>query len=66
MVLIVPTEQDYRNMMDELLDRDSGLSAWEIEFLDSLCGQGFQDEDNWLFTERQLVCFEKIYNRVFR
>lgn len=60
------TDKDYRSMMEELLERDSGLTAWEIDFLDSLCSKGFQNEEHWHFTEKQLACFEKIYNRIFR
>jgi hypothetical protein len=62
----MPSDQDYRTMMEELLERDSGLTAWEIEFLDSLCDQGFRDEEHWYFTEKQLACFEKTYNRIFK
>jgi len=59
---------DYRNMMEELLERDSGLSGWEIDFLDSLCSQGFQEENDelWMFSEKQLSKFEQIYNRIFK
>jgi len=59
------TDQDFRNMMEELLELNSGLTAWEIDFLDSLCDQGFRNEEYWYFTEKQLTCFEKIYNRIF-
>ena len=55
-------------MMEELLERDSGLSGWEIDFLDSLCSQGFQEENDelWMFSEKQLSKFEQIYNRIFK
>ena len=58
--------QDYINMMQELLDLESGLTAWEMDFLDSLHDQGWMNPNNWLFTEKQINKFNQIYERRIR
>ena len=58
-------QEDYRQMMEELLQLDSGLSGWEIDFLESLCQQGFRVAEHWGFTEKQLAKFEQIYEKKF-
>ena len=57
-------KHDLQNMMEELLEKESGLTAWEIDFLDSLHDQGWMDDKNWFFTERQIEKFEQVYERV--
>lgn len=47
--------------LDELLDVDEGLTAWEVEFIESLNQQRGRD-----WTERQLSTLERIYERVCR
>lgn len=46
-------------MLDELLDIDSGLSPWEVSFLDDL------SRWNGPFTEKQIETIEKIHQRMF-
>ena len=55
--------QDYINMMHELLELEEGLTDWEIDFLESLCNQGWRNPDKWYFTDKQIDKFEQIYNR---
>ena len=52
------TDQDYRNMVDELCDVETGLSAAEIQFVDSLV------EWDGSYTPRQKAWLQKIYDRV--
>ena len=48
-------QKDLRNMLNELLELTEGLSAWEIDFLDSLY--------NWTgnFSEKQAETLKKIW-----
>jgi hypothetical protein len=52
-------QKDYRNMVDELLNLDSGLSNKEIDIIDSM--------NNWYgnFSPEQGDLIEKIWNRHF-
>jgi hypothetical protein len=52
------SQQDYRNILNELLAVEEGLTEWEIEFLESL--------NEWMggFTEKQATKLEDIWNRV--
>jgi len=52
------TEQDYRDMLDEVCDAESGLSSREIEFIQSLT------EWDGAFTDPQKDWLQKIYDRV--
>ena len=51
-------EKEWRNILQECLEVESGLSDWEVDFLDSL--------NNWRgsFSEKQQITLEKIYKRV--
>lgn len=33
-------QQEYRNMLVDLCDLDSGLTGWEVDFVESLSHQG--------------------------
>jgi hypothetical protein len=55
----------YQDMLRELIDVDAGLTGWEMDFLDSLCGQGYLDDDH-LITEKQANKLEQIWNRIFK
>jgi len=50
--------QNYRDMLQELLNVDAGLSDKEINFLDSL--------HDWTgnFTPKQIAWLDRIYSRV--
>ncbi|MCE5324925.1 MAG: hypothetical protein LLG01_00775 [Planctomycetaceae bacterium] len=50
-------QENLRGMLQELLDLESGLTDWEIEFLDSL--------NNWQgdFRPKQAETLQKIYDR---
>jgi hypothetical protein len=52
-------QKDYRNMIKELLDLDSSLSAWEITVIDDL--------NRWTgnYTQPQMNLIEKIWNKHF-
>lgn len=47
----------YRSLLDELLAMESGLTGWEVDFIDDL--------SRWdgAFTEKQAETLEKIYER---
>lgn len=47
----------YRSLLDELLALESGLTEWEVDFVDDL--------SRWegAFTEKQAETLEKIYER---
>lgn len=49
-----------REVVDALLNVESGLTNWEMDFLDNLKG--------WVgnFTEKQARVVEKIYDRVLK
>lgn len=47
---------DHLPMLDELLDLEDGLTAWEVEFLESLNRQRGRE-----FTEKQVSKLEAIY-----
>ncbi len=49
-----------REMLDDLLDQDSGLTAWEIDFLESL------DQWDGDLTLNQSEKLKDIYDRVIR
>ena len=51
--------ENYRGMLDELLEVESGLSSWECDFLDTLA--------NWegCFTIPQSETLQKIYDKAF-
>lgn len=55
----MPTEdmEGYRDMLKDLLELDSGLSPWEVDFIESL--------NAWTgdFFEKQAKTLEKIYER---
>jgi len=55
---------DYQNMLKELLEVESGLSAWEMDFLDSLVSQGFLGRTD--FSEKQRDKLEQIWGRIFK
>ena len=49
--------ENYRGMLQELLDLDSGLTDWEVNFLDDL--------HEWTgdFTPKQAETLQRIYDR---
>jgi hypothetical protein len=51
--------ENLRGMLDELLNLGEGLTAWEVEFIDSL--------DKWsgAFTPRQAKKLEDVHRRLF-
>ncbi len=52
--------KDEEQMLDECLDAESGLSAWELDFIDNL-------DHNWRgrdLTERQHETLERIVGKV--
>jgi len=48
----------YRDMLQELLNLDDGLSSWECDFVESL--------SHWdgAFTESQAATLEKLYDKL--
>jgi hypothetical protein len=49
---------DYRELVEELCQRDSGLNSWECDFVsDMLDWQG-------QYTEKQRETIERIYDKV--
>ena len=50
---------DHLAKLDELLDREAGLSEWEVEFLESL---NKQRDAKW--TPRQINKLEDIFEKV--
>ena len=51
--------REYRAMVGELLDLESGLTNWEIDFLDSL-----HDWEADEYTLKQIACLQKIYDKL--
>lgn len=51
---------EYKEMLEALLDLDSGMTGWELGFIDDLW-------DNWdgPFTVKQAETIEKVYERLF-
>jgi len=49
----------YRDILQELLDVETGLTSWEVEFIESL------HEWDGAFTKKQAATLEKIYERRF-
>ncbi len=49
--------ENYRDILDELLGLEEGLTSWEVDFIEKL--------DNWdgSFTNKQADTLEKIYDR---
>ena len=53
-------EPEWEEMLNDLLDDDNDLlTAWEVEFTDSLAGQA-GSRDNWEPSDRQIEVLEKI------
>ncbi len=48
-----------QDLLEELLDLDSGLSSWEIEFIESL------DEWDGMFTQAQFAKLKEVHERHF-
>lgn len=55
----------HQDMLRELLQTESGLTAWEIDFLDSLVSQGLDDSRDD-FTNKQADKVEQIWNHIFK
>lgn len=55
----------HQDMLNELLEVEAGLTGWEMDFIDSLVGQGLNSQHDD-FTEKQSDKIEQIWNRVFR
>lgn len=52
------------DMLDELLqDESDTLSAWEVEFIESLDKQ--RTQPNWEPTNKQFLMLERIWGKVF-
>lgn len=47
-------------MIDALLDLDSGLTPWEVEFVESL-DQQREDREDWYPSDRQMEKLEQVY-----
>lgn len=48
------SDSEYRKMVKEMLDKDSGFNNWEIEFLDDMYKRT-------TYTEKQIAKIEQIY-----
>lgn len=51
------TERDLANQVDELLSAESGLTAWEMEFLENMDGRTS-------FSDAQADKIKQIWDRV--
>jgi hypothetical protein len=51
-------QDNIRDMIDELCNLESGLTDWELNFIEDLC--------NWdgRFTTKQADALERIYDRL--
>jgi len=50
--------QELRELLEEVCDVESGLTVWEVDFIESLCEwEGF-------FTDPQAAALRKIHARV--
>ena len=56
---------DWQNMLEELLNDESDtMSAWEVEFIDSLNRQWTRHED-MAISPKQRAVLERIWDKVF-
>jgi len=51
--------QNYNGVLDELLEVESGLTAWEMDFIESLDKQRGRG-----FTEKQVEILNRIHEKV--
>jgi hypothetical protein len=55
---------DHNAMIDELLaDESDKLTAWEVEFLESIDKQ--RKRDGWLPSEKQEAVMQKVWDKIF-
>jgi len=54
----------HQDMLNELLEAETGLTGWEMDFLDSLVGQGLNSQYDD-FTQKQTDKIEQIWERIF-
>lgn len=54
-------QEEYQQLIDDCMDRQSQLNDWEISFIDSINDQVAQDR---ALTERQFEKLESIWERV--
>ncbi len=52
------TQDEAVDLLDELLARDSGMTAWELDFIESL-----DKQRDGTFSEKQIAVLEKIEAR---
>lgn len=55
------TQDEAEKLLDEILALDSGLSAWELDFIESLDGQR-----GGTFSEKQIAVLERIEARLLK
>mgnify|MGYP001615778078 FL=1 len=53
------TQEEAEKLLDELLAVETGLSGWEMDFLESLDGQR-----GGVFSEKQIAVLERIESRL--
>ena len=58
---ITINEEDYswEGLLDDLLEKESGLTYWEIDFLESL----ERLRDSWI-SDKQLAVLERLHERL--
>ena len=58
--------KDWKGMLSELmLDESDTMSAWEVEFIESLDRQSGKSRFGWAPSPKQMECLDKIYDKVF-
>lgn len=55
------TQEEALDTLDDLLKLDSGMSAWELDFVESLDSQRGRD-----FTEKQIAVLERIAAKLLK
>lgn len=48
-----------RDVLDDLLNVESGLTAWEMDFIEDMDGKRGRQ-----WTEKQIDCLDRIYKRL--
>ncbi len=59
--------ENWNAMLDELLrDESDTMTAWEVEFIESLDKQRSRNSEDWTPSAKQCGILSEIWDKVFR
>ena len=58
-------DKEHRNMLEELLLENEGLSDWELSFLENI-EHLLDGSEKTEFSPSQMKCLENIWNKKFK